>query len=90
MKKVMLSNQYGYFREYNLELKEGRIEYAFLKQASVEDVKMILPLLASCQREAYEQHYGLTGKKPVSLKKIRVAHILDGHDKRDIAREYIW
>jgi hypothetical protein len=27
---------------------------------------------------------------PVSLKKIRVVHVLDGHDKRAIAKEYIW
>jgi hypothetical protein len=27
---------------------------------------------------------------PVSLKKIRVVHVLDGYDKRDIAKEYLW
>ena len=27
---------------------------------------------------------------PVSLKKIRVVHVLDGYDKRDIAKQYIW
>ena len=27
---------------------------------------------------------------PVSLKKIRVVHVLDGYDKRAIAKEYIW
>jgi hypothetical protein len=27
---------------------------------------------------------------PVSLKKIRVVHVLDGHDKRSIAKDYIW
>jgi hypothetical protein len=27
---------------------------------------------------------------PVSLKKIRVVHVLDGHDKRPIAKDYIW
>ncbi len=27
---------------------------------------------------------------PVSLKKIRAVHILDGHDKRPIAKDYIW
>jgi hypothetical protein len=26
---------------------------------------------------------------PVSLKRIRVVHVLDGYDKRDIARDYI-
>jgi hypothetical protein len=27
---------------------------------------------------------------PVALKKIRVVHVLDGYDKREIAKEYIW
>jgi hypothetical protein len=27
---------------------------------------------------------------PVSLKKIRVVHVLDGYDKRETAKEYLW
>jgi hypothetical protein len=27
---------------------------------------------------------------PISLKRIRAVHILDGHDKRSIAKDYIW
>jgi len=27
---------------------------------------------------------------PVTLKKIRIVHVLDGYDKREIAKEYIW
>jgi hypothetical protein len=27
---------------------------------------------------------------PVSLKKIRVVHVLDGYDKREIAKDYLW
>jgi hypothetical protein len=27
---------------------------------------------------------------PISLKKIRVVHVLDGYEKRDIAKEFIW
>jgi hypothetical protein len=27
---------------------------------------------------------------PVSLKKIRVVHVLDGYDKREIAKDYVW
>ena len=27
---------------------------------------------------------------PVALKKVRVMHVLDGHDKRAIAKDYIW
>ena len=27
---------------------------------------------------------------PVTLKKVRVVHILDGHDKRETAKDYVW
>ena len=27
---------------------------------------------------------------PVSLKRIRVVHVLDGYDKREIAKDYLW
>ena len=27
---------------------------------------------------------------PVTMKKLRVVHVLDGYDKREIAKEYIW
>ena len=27
---------------------------------------------------------------PISLKKIRVVHVLDGYDKREIAKDYLW
>jgi hypothetical protein len=27
---------------------------------------------------------------PVALKKIRVVHVLDGYDKREIAKDYLW
>jgi len=35
-------------------------------------------------------HSPLAALSPVSLKKIRVMHILAGKDKRDFARDYIW
>ncbi len=36
------------------------------------------------------QHIPLAALSPVTLKKIRVLHILAGHDKRAIAGDYIW
>jgi hypothetical protein len=27
---------------------------------------------------------------PLTLKKVRVVHVLDGHDKRKIAKEFLW
>lgn len=35
-------------------------------------------------------HIPLGSLSPVTLKKIRVVHLLAGHDKREIAKDYIW
>ena len=35
-------------------------------------------------------HIPLASLSPLTLKKIRVMHILAGHDKRAIAKDYIW
>ncbi len=35
-------------------------------------------------------HIPLASLSPVTLKKLRVVHILVGRDKRAIARDYIW
>jgi hypothetical protein len=36
------------------------------------------------------QHIPLAALSPVTLKKIRVLHVLAGHDKRRVARDYVW
>ena len=36
------------------------------------------------------QHIPLAALSPVTLKKVRVLHVLAGHDKRDIAPGYVW
>ena len=35
-------------------------------------------------------HIPLGSLSPIKLKKIRVLHVLFGHDKREIAKEYVW
>jgi hypothetical protein len=35
-------------------------------------------------------HIPLGSLSPVTLKKIRVVHLLAGRDKREIAKDYIW
>ncbi len=36
------------------------------------------------------QHIPLAALSPVTLKKVRVLHVLAGHDKRAIAPDYVW
>jgi hypothetical protein len=35
-------------------------------------------------------HIPLGSLSPITLRKVRVLHILAGHDKREVARDYIW
>jgi hypothetical protein len=35
-------------------------------------------------------HIPLGSLSPVRLKRLRVMHILHGHDKREIAKDYVW
>jgi hypothetical protein len=35
-------------------------------------------------------HLPLGSLSPVSIKKVRVVHILAGRDKREIAKDYVW
>ncbi len=62
--------------------------------------KMVVHLAASPPSPALHQYASARGKKilhvplgsvsPVTLKKIRVVHLLAGHDKRQIAKDYVW
>jgi hypothetical protein len=36
------------------------------------------------------QHIPLAALSPVTVKKVRVLHVLAGHDKRAVARDYVW
>jgi hypothetical protein len=79
---------------------ENKPETLLLAALDYSLEKYVVYVAARPPRSIFKNNAARLGKKiiyipigqlsPVSLKKIRVAHILDGHDKRDIAREYIW
>ncbi len=62
--------------------------------------KHVVYVAATPPRTVFRTLAGRLGKKivylpigqlsPISLKKIRVFHVLSGHDLRDIAKDYIW
>ena len=35
-------------------------------------------------------HIPIGSLSPITLRKVRVVHILAGRDKRDVAKDYIW
>ena len=62
--------------------------------------KFVVYVAASPPRSVFRSIAGRLGQKviyipigqlsPVALKKVRVMHVLDGHDKRATAKDYIW
>lgn len=62
--------------------------------------KMVVYVAARAPRSAMKTMADRWGRRivyipigqlsPVTLKKLRVVHILDGHDKRAIAKDYVW
>jgi hypothetical protein len=81
-------------------LAENKPETLLLAALDYSLEKYVVYVAARPPRSIFKNIASRLGKKiiyipigqlsPVSLKKIRVAHILDGHDKRKTAKEYIW
>ena len=78
----------------------GKAEVLLLAALDYSPEKHVAYAAARPPRSYFRQIAGRLGKKiiyiplgslsPVTLKKLRVFHVLFGHDKRGIAKDYIW
>lgn len=78
----------------------GKHEVLLLAALDYSPEKHVVYAAARPPRSIFRQIASRMGKKivyiplgslsPVKLKKLRVLHILHGHDKREIARDYVW
>ncbi len=75
--EVLLVAALDYSREKHVVYVAARPPRSFLKQLAARLGKSII-------------YVPLGSLSPVKLKKIRVFHVLFGHDKREIASDYIW
>ena len=85
-------------RDYSFA--RGKAEVLLLAALDYSPEIHVIYAAARPPRSYFRQIAGRLGKKiihiplgslsPVSLKKLRVFHVLFGHDKRTIAKEYIW
>ena len=75
--EALLVAALDYSREKHVVYVAARPPRSFLKQLAARLGKSIV-------------HIPLGSLSPVKLKKIRVFHVLFGHNKREIARDYIW
>jgi hypothetical protein len=84
--------------DYNFA--ENKPERLLLAGLDYSLQKLVVYVAARPPRSVFRTIAGRLGRKivyipigqlsPVALKKIRVLHVLDGHDRREAAREYIW
>ena len=78
----------------------GKAEVLLMAAVDYSLEKIVVHLAAEPPAERLRRYAAAQGKQilhiplaslsPLSLKKIRVLHILAGHDKRAIAKDYIW
>ncbi len=78
----------------------GKAEILLLAALDYSPEKHVVYVAARPPRGYFRQIASRLGRKiiyiplgslsPVTLKKLRVFHVLFGHDKRDIAKDYIW
>lgn len=81
-------------------MAETRAEVLLLAALDYCTEKIVVHLASRPPRAILQQLAGRLGLKilhiplgtvsPSTVKRIRVMHILSGHDKRDIAKEYVW
>lgn len=84
--------------DYNFA--ESKPERLLLAALDYSLEKLVVYVAARPPRSIFRTIAGRLGRKivyipigqlsPVALKKIRVVHVLDSHDRRDAAREYLW
>jgi hypothetical protein len=91
---------YDVWRDVDYEYAESKSERLLLAALDYSIHHYVVYVAAKPPRTIFKTIASRVGRtivyipigqlSPVSLKKIRVVHVLDGHDKRDIIKEYLW
>jgi hypothetical protein len=91
---------YDVWQDPDYEFAESKSERLLLAAIDYSLDRYVVYVAAKPPRTIFRTIAGRAGRtiiyipigqlSPLSLKKIRVVHVLDGYDKRDIAKEYLW
>ena len=91
---------YDVWQDPDYEFAESKSERLLLAALDYSIYRYVVYVAATPPRSIFKGIAGRAGRtviyipigqlSPVSLKKIRVVHVLDGYDKRDIAKDYLW
>jgi len=91
---------YDVWQDPDYELAESKSERLLMAALDYSCQRYVVYVAARPPRSIFKTIASRSGRtviyipigqlSPVSLKKIRVVHVLDGHDKRPLANDYIW
>ncbi len=91
---------YDVWRDPDYEFAETKSERLLLAALDYSIHRYVVYVAAHPPRSIFKTIASRAGRtviyiplgqlSPVSLKKIRVVHVLDGYDKRETAKEYLW
>jgi hypothetical protein len=91
---------YDVWQDPDYEFAESKSERLLLAALDYSRQRHVVYVAAKPPRTIFRTIAGRVGRtiiyipigqlSPVSLKKIRVVHVLDGYEKREIAKEYLW
>jgi hypothetical protein len=91
---------YDVWQDPDYEFAESKSERLLLAALDYSIEKHVVYVAAKPPRSIFKTIAGRMGRtiiyipigqlSPVSLKKIRVVHVLDGYDKRETAKDYLW
>ncbi|MDQ6665595.1 MAG: hypothetical protein M3Z23_14535 [Acidobacteriota bacterium] len=91
---------YDVWRDPDYDFAETKSERLLLAGLDYSLQKFVVYVAAKPPRTVFRDIAARSGRtivyipigqlSPVTLKKIRVVHVLDGYDKRKVAKEYLW
>jgi hypothetical protein len=91
---------YDVWQDPEYELAESKSERLLLAAIDYSIYQYVVYVAAKPPRSIFKTIAARSGRtiiyipigqlSPVSVKKIRVVHVLDGYDKRGIAKDYLW
>jgi hypothetical protein len=91
---------YDVWQDADYEFAETKPERLLLAALDYSIHRFVVYVAAKPPRSIFKTIAGRLGRtiiyiplgqlSPVSLKKIRAVHVLDGYDKRDAAKDYLW
>jgi hypothetical protein len=91
---------FNVWRDPDYDLAESKPERLLLAGLDYSIQKFVVYVAAKPPRSIFRNIAARLGRtivyipigqlSPVTLKKVRVVHVLDGYDKRDTAKDYIW